>query len=93
MGGDGDTPNMAQVLPHQSFDGSGWGVSARVVFDLQNRSNSKIILPPGQSGRIGDDHYDDKVQMWMNGQYDFIVIDQETINGLQNVIHLLPKHN
>jgi penicillin amidase len=28
-----------------------------------------ITVPPGQSGHIGSDHYDDQLHPWLAGQY------------------------
>ena len=28
-----------------------------------------MIVPPGQSGHLGSQHYDDLIEPWLNGEY------------------------
>ena len=45
--------------------GAGW----RMVVDFANFSNSRVIIAGGQSGHITSKHYDDLLQIYVNGGY------------------------
>ena len=69
IGGDTDTPCQTAMLPMIPYDNKGWGPSVRQIIDLSDFSRSLITVPPGQSGHIGSDHYDDQLHPWLAGQY------------------------
>ncbi|MGD2048748.1 MAG: penicillin acylase family protein [Chloroflexota bacterium] len=43
--------------------------SMRMIVDLADLDGSQAILPTGQSGHPFNRHYDDMVELWLNGQY------------------------
>ena len=45
-----------------------WLPSMRMLVDLSDWSNSLAIHSTGQSGHIDDEHYDDMIPLWLNGQ-------------------------
>ena len=55
------------------------GPSTRQIFDLSDINNTRSITPPGQSGQVFQRHYDDQVQMWLNGQYRKQTMDKAAI--------------
>ena len=68
------------------------GPSVRIVVDVGNWDNSRIINHPGQSGDPESLHYRDLALMWRNGQYFPLLytrtaIDQET----EHAIELVPQ--
>ena len=69
MGGDTDTPNQMAMLPHEPYAAKAAGPSYRQIIDLGDFSRSMAILPPGQSGHLGNRHYDDLVKPWLKGEY------------------------
>jgi penicillin amidase len=52
--------NPAQITGH---------VSMRMIVDFSDFSNSLAIHSTGQSGHPYHPHYDDMIQMWIEGQY------------------------
>ena len=68
------------------------GPSVRIVVDVGNWDNSRIINHPGQSGDPDSLHYRDLASMWRNGQYFPLLytrtaVDQET----EHAIELVPQ--
>ncbi len=45
------------------------GASVRRIVDLSDLSDSKSVLPTGQSGNPLSDHYGDQTELWLNKQY------------------------
>ena len=45
------------------------GPSFRMVLDVGNWDNSRVVNYPGQSGNPGDAHYSDLTGMWLKGEY------------------------
>jgi penicillin amidase len=68
------------------------GPSVRIVVDVGNWDNSRIINHPGQSGDPDSLHYRDLASMWRNGQYFPLLytrtaVEQET----EYAIELVPQ--
>jgi penicillin amidase len=38
----------------------------RMVFDLGDSTGYESVLPPGQSGHVFHDQYDDQITLWLN---------------------------
>ncbi len=68
IGGDGDTPWQMGNVNGEIENASLNSASYRMVIDFSDFSNSKAVMPPGQSGHVGSEHYKDQVEMWLNGQ-------------------------
>ena len=45
-----------------------WLPSMRMLVDLEDFSNSLAIHTTGQSGHVDDEHYDDMIPLWLNGE-------------------------
>lgn len=69
IGGDADTPCQTAYMPHQPYHNNAWAPSFRQVVDLDDLTQSVTISPPGQSGHIGSEHYDDLIEPWIRGDY------------------------
>jgi penicillin amidase len=41
----------------------------RVIIDLSDFDASRWVIPTGQSGHPFSAHYDDQIDLWLNGQY------------------------
>ncbi|MFO7697363.1 MAG: penicillin acylase family protein, partial [Anaerolineae bacterium] len=69
VGGDSDTPNQSALRPERPYDNRGIAATFREIIDLGDLSRSQVIVPPGQSGRLGSRHYDDLISPWLIGEY------------------------
>lgn len=69
IGGDTDTVCQTAMHPDDPYDNKAWAPSFRQVVDLGNLSNSLVIVPPGQSGHLSSPHYDNLIQLWLEGDY------------------------
>ncbi len=68
LGGDGDTPWQANETAANFPNLTLISASYRQIIDMGDLSQSKAILPPGQSGHIGSPHYQDQVEDWLAGK-------------------------
>jgi len=66
-GGDTDTINQAAVLPLAPLAPADNIASLRVVIDVGEWSNSRFVLPGGQSGNPLSPHYEDQWPLWQRG--------------------------
>ncbi len=67
IGGDHDTPLQTTASDRKVMNEGLISTSYRQIIDMGNLANSKAILPPGQSGHIGSEHYQDQVEAWLKG--------------------------
>jgi len=68
IGGDTDTPCQTAIAPDLPYDNRSWSPSFRQIIDLQDLSRSWSTTVPGQSGRLGSPHYDDRIEPWRKGE-------------------------
>ncbi len=54
------TDNPAAITGHPSM---------RMIVDLSDFDASQTVIPTGQSGHPGHRHYDDQIDLWLNGEY------------------------
>jgi penicillin G amidase len=68
IGGDTDTVCQTAFMPDAPYHPDACAPSYRQVVDLGDLSRSHFIAPPGNSGRLGDRHYDDLFEPWLQGE-------------------------
>jgi uncharacterized membrane protein len=68
IGGDTDTVCQVAMLPDDPYDGKAWAPTYRQIVDLGDLSRSQWIYAPGQSGQLGNKHYDDLIDPWRKGE-------------------------
>jgi len=68
-GTDGSLNNMRWNVADGSFDTDGAIVSMRSIVDFSDFDNSLSVIPTGQSGHPYSPHYDDKLPLWVRGDY------------------------
>ena len=64
-----------------------WHPSMRMIVDLGDFDQSLTIMPTGQSGHPGHDHYDDMIRLWIEGElhpmwYSRTAVDANTTETL-----------
>ena len=68
------------------------GPSVRIVVDVGNWDNSRIINHPGQSGDPDSLHYRDLASMWRNGQYFPLLYTRTAVEQeAEHAIELVPQ--
>jgi penicillin amidase len=67
-GGDSDTIAQASVFPLTPLAPADNIASLRLVIDVGAWSNSRFVLPGGQSGNPCSPHYDDQFPLWRRGE-------------------------
>ncbi|MEK6757113.1 MAG: penicillin acylase family protein [Bacteroidota bacterium] len=68
------------------------GPSTRQIFDLSDANNGRAVTPPGQSGQVFQRHYDDQIQLWLNGGYRRMVMNRSSIeNSKYDLLLLTPR--
>ncbi|MEW5988965.1 MAG: penicillin acylase family protein [Chloroflexota bacterium] len=55
--------------------------SMRVIMDVSNFDASQAIHPTGQSGHPYHAHYDDMIDLWLNGRYHPMLFTREAVDG------------
>jgi penicillin amidase len=78
IGGSHSTVDKAEFRLGQPFLND-VGPSTRQIFDLSDRNNTHSVTPPGQSGQVFQTHYDDQIQLWLNGGYRTQLMDRSAI--------------
>jgi penicillin amidase len=51
----------------------------RMIVDLADLDGSQAVLPTGQSGHPFNRHYDDMIELWLNGQYHPMHFSREAV--------------
>lgn len=62
--------NPAEVTGHPSM---------RMIVDMSNFDASQAVIPTGQSGHPLNPHYDDMIELWLNGQYHPMLFSQPAV--------------
>jgi penicillin amidase len=69
MGGDTDTVCQTAFAPDAPYQAQAAAPSYRQIVDLGDLERTVHIAPPGNSGVLGDRHYDDLLPLWLKGEY------------------------
>ena len=82
-----------EVINNQIFtiDSTGYykvnaGPSTRRVIDFSDIENSMSILPTGQSGNPGSDHYADQAEKYVKGEFVKMMMNEKEIKTSKNVL-------
>jgi penicillin amidase len=78
IGGSHSTVNLGGFRLTQPFLNH-LGPSTRQIYDLSNWNNTRSVTPPGQSGQVFQRHYDDQIQLWLNGGYRTQLMDRSAV--------------
>ncbi len=68
VGGTHATVSVGQYFLSQPFV-SRVGPSMRQIMNLADVNDTRVVLPPGQSGNLFYKHYKDQIMLWLNGAY------------------------
>jgi penicillin amidase len=79
IGGDFDTIAQAGVDPWHPYQAATFTVSYRQLLAVGAWDRARFILPLGQSGHPGSEHYDDMLHPWLRGQYRPLLFYEEMI--------------
>ncbi|HZU87169.1 MAG TPA: penicillin acylase family protein, partial [Anaerolineaceae bacterium] len=69
VGGDTDSPLQAALTPSDPYENKMWAPSCRFIMDVGDWTRSVMVTPLGQSGQLGSRHYDDMIDLYLNGKY------------------------
>lgn len=64
--------NPAEVTGHPSM---------RMIVDMSDFDASRSVIPTGQSGHPYHRHYDDQIELWLNGQTHAMWFSQEAVQA------------
>jgi penicillin G amidase len=78
-GGSGSSP-MATTYRATDFRVTA-GASFRMVADVGNWDESRVVNAPGQSGNPASPHYDDLAPLWAKGDYVPLLYSREAVDG------------
>ncbi len=65
--------------------------SMRMIVDLSDFDASQAVIPSGQSGHPFNKHYDDMIELWLNGEYHPMRFSQEAVqSAAEDILVLTP---
>jgi penicillin amidase len=92
-GGDLTTLAQTSARPHDVRGDPGNIASLRMVIDVGEWSNSRFVLPGGQSGNPLSPHYGDQFEQWQRGEGVPIAwTDEEVRAATVQALELRPEH-
>ena len=62
------------------------------MIDFSDIENARAILPTGQSGNVFSKHYDDQAQMYLDGEFVKMMLNEEEIKASKNKLTLEPQN-
>jgi len=91
LGGDTDTPFQTAMLPQAPYEARNFVPLHRQIFDLKDWDNARIVILPGQSGRLASPHYADLLPLWQAGRYHPMLWSREAVEAhAEGVLALHP---
>jgi penicillin amidase len=52
-----------------------------MIVDMADFEASRAVIPTGQSGHPYHAHYDDMIELWLNGQYHPMLFGREAVEA------------
>eukprot|EP01128_Nolandella_sp_AFSM9_P000374 TRINITY_DN10535_c0_g1_i1.p1 TRINITY_DN10535_c0_g1~~TRINITY_DN10535_c0_g1_i1.p1 ORF type:complete len:845 (+),score=194.23 TRINITY_DN10535_c0_g1_i1:113-2647(+) len=93
MSGDGETVQLAGMATQDPYHVGAWATHYRYCVDLADIDNGQTIHAPGQSGNLGDKHYDDLLPLWINADYHQMLWSKESVElHKESEMVLVPKN-
>lgn len=85
--------NLGYTYTGEKYQEITFGPSTRRIVDFSNvRSNSWSILPTGQSGNYFSPYYADQAEMYANGEFRKMMMEESEIKESSNLLSLRPKN-
>ena len=81
LGGDTDTPFQTAILPQTPYEARNFVPLHRQIFDLADWDRARMVIVPGQSGRLASPHYADMVPLWYEGRYHPMLWSREAVEA------------
>lgn len=66
-----------------------WHPSMRMIVDMSDLDASQTVIPTGQSGHPYNAHYDDQIQLWLNGEYHPMLWSREAVEAAAVDVQIL----
>lgn len=90
-GGNEVINNMGYSYSSDEYQSVLFGPSTRRIVDFSDvRNNSWSILPTGQSGNYFSPHYSDQAEMFVNGEFRKMIMNEEEIKRVENKLMMHP---
>ncbi len=91
VGGDTDTPFQTAMFPKTPYETRNFAPSHRQIFDLTDWDNARIVILPGQSGRLASPHYADQVPLWQAGRHHPMLWSRQAVEAhAEGTLYLNP---
>ncbi len=91
-GGDEVINNLHFPLDTTGYFGVTGGPALRKITDFGDLENGETVSPTGQSGDVMSDHYDDQAEMFVNGKFRKMLMNEEAIRSSSgNKLLLKPR--
>ncbi len=83
--------NMYFGYDEEGFYETTSGPSTRRIIDFSDIENSKSILPTGQSGNPFSSHYKDQAEMYIQGKFRKMMMNETEIKNSKEILIFSPK--
>ena len=91
VGGSADTINKGEYRLTEPYAVVA-GPSVRRIVDLANPESSWSVIPGGQSGQSFSEHYQDQIDLWLQGKYRTVSMRREVVAAnSKNTLVLQPN--
>ena len=88
IGGDGTTVFNTEYSFNKPYENK-LGPSMRYIYDFSNENYFEYVLPNGQSGHFLSDYYSNMTDKWLNGSYNKVYFNKETIKKNSKYLMIL----
>ncbi len=68
------------------------GPALRINIDFADIKNAVNVIPTGQSGNVLSKHYDDQAQLFINGKYRKMIMQDPDVRNLKETLILKPEN-
>lgn len=90
-GGNETVNNSGFTFNNKASNEAYFGPAMRIIIDFADVENAISILPTGNSGNIMSPHYDDQSEMYVNGEFRKMMMNEKEIRESGTLLEISPK--
>lgn len=91
-GGNETLNNSGFIFNNNASNEAYFGPAMRIIIDFADVENAISILPTGNSGNVMSPHYDDQSEMYVNGEFRKMMMNEREIRKSGNLLEISPKN-
>lgn len=90
-GGNETVNNSGFTFNNKASNEAHFGPAMRIIIDFADVENAISILPTGNSGNVMSPHYDDQSEMYVNGEFRKMMMNEKEIRQSATLLEISPK--